>query len=118
MAKLTAEMVSMIKGMLARGDSQMDVAVWFGINVGRVSEINTGFLAEWRKVEATHENLPPPGPYRLVEKEAVVVSAAEYGLMTELMQNMSTLLERYRSLLKGNEESCGGTQNVHDRSLR
>ena len=50
------------KGMLARGDRQSDIAAWFGVNGGRIAEINTG--QKWHGVIATPlDQLPPPGPY-------------------------------------------------------
>lgn len=53
---------AIVKGMLARGDRQHDIAAWFGVNGGRIAEIATGqkFRAVAPNVEA---NLPPPGPY-------------------------------------------------------
>ena len=33
---------ALIKGMLARGDKQSDIAAFFGTNGGRVAEIDTG----------------------------------------------------------------------------
>ena len=33
---------SIVKGMLARGDRQHDIAAWFGVNGGRIGEIATG----------------------------------------------------------------------------
>lgn len=41
-AKLTPEIIAEIRARLARGDYQHDIAADFGINQGRVSEINTG----------------------------------------------------------------------------
>jgi len=53
---------SIIKGMLARGDRQHDIAAWFGVNGGRIAEIATG--AKFRSVVAAPTaDLPPPGPY-------------------------------------------------------
>jgi hypothetical protein len=53
---------SQVKGMLARGDRQHDIAAWFGVNGGRVAEIATGL--RYRNVKAApREALPPPGPY-------------------------------------------------------
>ena len=40
--RLTREMASQIKQRLAKGISQHDIAAEFGINQGRVSEVNTG----------------------------------------------------------------------------
>ena len=54
--------VPAIKGMLARGDPQSDIAAYFGTNGGRISEINTGRkYADVRPM--VPELLPPPGPY-------------------------------------------------------
>lgn len=59
---LTETDAAMVKGMLARGDRQHDVAAWFGVNGGRIAEIATGFRFE--HVHAADEDeLPPPGPY-------------------------------------------------------
>ena len=33
---------AIVKGMLARGDRQHDIAAWFGVNGGRVADIKTG----------------------------------------------------------------------------
>lgn len=51
-----------IKGMLARGDRQHDIAAWFGVNGGRIAEIATGKTFS-RAVPSAAANLPPPGPY-------------------------------------------------------
>jgi hypothetical protein len=40
--KLTPKIVAKIKALLTRGFKQHDIAAMFGINQGRVSEINTG----------------------------------------------------------------------------
>jgi hypothetical protein len=42
--QVTAAMASAIKAMLRAGMMQHDIAAHFGINQGRVSEINTGLL--------------------------------------------------------------------------
>jgi predicted XRE-type DNA-binding protein len=41
-AKLTPEMIAVIKQRLREGEYQHDIAADLGINQGRVSEINTG----------------------------------------------------------------------------
>lgn len=51
-----------IKGMLARGDRQHDIAAWFGVNGGRIAEIATG-KAFSGAASSPSTNLPPPGPY-------------------------------------------------------
>lgn len=51
-----------VKGMLARGDRQHDIASWFGVNGGRIAEIATGVSYGWVEA-AERDELPPPGPY-------------------------------------------------------
>lgn len=54
--------IAIVKGMLRRGDLQHHIAAYFGINSGRIAEINTGQTGA--DVEAaTPDRLPPPGPY-------------------------------------------------------
>lgn len=40
--RLTAADAAIVKGMIARGDLQSDIAAYFRTNSGRISEINTG----------------------------------------------------------------------------
>lgn len=59
---LTEADAAIVKGMLARGDRQHDIAAWFGVNGGRIGNMSTG--AKFSKVSAASpEKLPPPGPY-------------------------------------------------------
>jgi len=59
---------AIVKGMLARGDRQHDIAAWFGVNGGRVADIKTGkAFVEVSQVAAA--KLPPPRPY-LAGKDA------------------------------------------------
>ena len=37
--QLTVADAAQVKGMLLRGDRQHDIAAWFGVNGGRISEI-------------------------------------------------------------------------------
>jgi hypothetical protein len=69
MALTTAE-VAIVKGMLARGDRQSDIAAYFGENGGCISEINTGL--KWEPVVAAPSSeLPPPGPYFISGRAAI-----------------------------------------------
>lgn len=60
--QLTAEDAAIIKSMIVRGDRKHDIASWFGVNPGRISEVDSGSLFG-DVVAAPAEVLPPPGPY-------------------------------------------------------
>lgn len=52
-----------VKGMLARGDKQHDIAAFFGVNGGRIAEVSTG-ASEYAAAPALPEGeLPSEGPY-------------------------------------------------------
>src|SRR3954449_184422 len=53
---------AVVKGMLARGDRQHDIAAWFGVNGGRIAEIATG-VKFGSVAPAPPDELPPRGPY-------------------------------------------------------
>jgi hypothetical protein len=93
---LTAQDASVIKGMLARGDRQHDIAAWFGVNGGRVAEIARGKRFSWAK-PAT-EPLPPQGPY-MNPQEAVEARVA-------LEQALVALAKAEAALGKLYERSC------------
>jgi hypothetical protein len=52
-----------VKGMLARGDRQHDIASYFGVNGGRIGEIATGDNNYPNAQPTPEADLPPPGPY-------------------------------------------------------
>ena len=54
---------SLVKGMLARGDKQHDIASFFGVNGGRVAEVSTGDCDYPSAAPAPEEELPPKPPY-------------------------------------------------------
>ena len=52
-----------VKGMLARGDRQHDIASYFGVNGGRIAEIANGNNNYPNAQPTIEADLPPPGPY-------------------------------------------------------
>lgn len=58
---LTDNEISIVKGMLNRGDKQQDIASYFGVNSARVNEVNTGMKGE-RVQPAALDTPPPAGP--------------------------------------------------------
>lgn len=75
---LTHADAAQIKGMLARGDRQHDIAAWFGVNGGRIGEVSTG-ATFWEVQLAPADQLPPPGPYP-IGKAVAALSAARAAL--------------------------------------
>lgn len=59
--RLTEADAGLVKGMIARGDRQHDIAAWFGVNGGRIAEVSS--RDNFGHVNAIHADLPPSGPY-------------------------------------------------------
>jgi len=76
--RLTEYDAAVVKGMLARGDRQHDIAAWFGVNGGRIAEIATGATFGW--VHAVEEGLPPPGPYPTGKQAAEAQEALDKAM--------------------------------------
>lgn len=60
--RLSRRDAAIVKGMLARGDRQSDIAAFFKVNGGRISEVNTGRSFP-DVAPASPMELPLPGPY-------------------------------------------------------
>ena len=72
--RLSERDAATVKGMLARGDRQHDIAAWFGVNGGRIGEIASG--TAFQEVQAqVGINLPPPGPYPNGRDATVAIQA-------------------------------------------
>lgn len=82
---LTAEKAAIIKGMLARGDRQSDIAAYFQMNPGRVKDA----CAKFPRGEASTE-LPPPGPY-------IAVPAADAEAIAKYRRSAATQRWRQRN---------------------
>lgn len=86
--------VSQIKGMLARGDRQMHIATYFGINQARVNEIRHGrrLGAKYRHVSpAPRDDLPPVGPYSVVPTRSVAAATANEMVIEEIRSLLQRL---------------------------
>lgn len=90
--KITDAMVAVIKGQLRRGDDQMSIGLWHGINQARVSEIKRDRKKKWRHVVAVEEALLPPRPPYCVVPQIVVDRSAAY---VELAKKLQTLSEEF-----------------------
>lgn len=91
MAKsLTEDEAGVVKGMLARGDKQHDIAAYFGVNGGRIAEVSTG--KKWPDILAVgHGELPEPGPYRLRDMADLSIALQRYADTHGLVHLKATL---------------------------
>jgi hypothetical protein len=62
--------------MIARGDRHHDIAAWFGVNQGRIAEVNDGHLHP-TATAASASQLPPPGPYSSGQAAHTAIVALE-----------------------------------------
>lgn len=90
---LTRADAAVVKGMLARGDRQHDIAAWFGVNGGRIAEIANG--EKFGDVAAQTTDLPPPGPYI-----AGRIAKANQEKLVEIKEKLSQLVGEIEELLK------------------
>ncbi len=90
---LSARDAALIRGMLRRGDGQMSVAVWFGVNQARVSDVKLG--RKHRGVPAAPlDELPPPGPYRVVSAKIDDEKTAKAAALDAVIEQLSSLIQR------------------------
>lgn len=79
---LSATDAAVIKGMLARGDKQHDIAAYFGENGARIAEIKKG--EKFADVRAA-STLPPPKTPRFIDPNAPLATQIE--MLLELIKN-------------------------------
>jgi hypothetical protein len=95
---LSAAEVAIVKGMLARGDRQSDIAAYFGENGGRISEINTGL--RWANIAAAAPDvLPPPGPY-FISGRAALKAKETLTALRDLIEDTLQEIEAWESSSK------------------
>lgn len=92
------QQVKIIRGMIARGDKQHDIAAWFGENQARIAEAEAGKYGEFAAAPA--EELPPkgaPGPKgrRLHFKVKKALEALEKGDTKEAQNLLKAGLADY-----------------------
>lgn len=78
--KLNKNDARIVLGMVGRGDRHHDIAAWFGVNQGRIAEVQEGSFGG---ISAASSNeLPPKGPpgikgRRLHSRVGAIVSKLE-----------------------------------------
>lgn len=99
--------ISIIKGMLARGDTQSHIAAYFGnSNSGRISEINTeqedrALGRRARSIApAAQSELPPPGPY-FTSGRAVIRAKETLAALRDLIDQTLEEMQSYENTAKG-----------------
>ena len=79
--RLDDDDAAVVNGMLLIGARHYGFAAWFGVNGGRVAGISTG--AKFAEVEATHQDLPPPGSYPSGRQSAELLEKLGYSYAAE-----------------------------------
>jgi hypothetical protein len=101
---LSEEDAAIVKGMLARGDRQHDIASWFGVNGGRIGEIASG--VHFKNVApAPYASLPPPGPYLAGRQTAVLMQALAKA--REALDRAETFIVRESPAVAESEKISG-----------
>ncbi len=90
--------VSIIRGMIARGDKQHDIAAWFGENQARIVEAEQGKFGVHDAAPANE--LPPrgaPGPkgQRMKAFAEKALAALEAGNADEAKKHLAEGIARY-----------------------
>lgn len=84
--------ISIVKGMLARGDKQHDIAAYFGVNGGRIAEINTG-VSGLDVAAAATSDLPPAGP--IMAGRSALHARDALRALRDLIDETLTEIERF-----------------------
>jgi hypothetical protein len=104
-SSLSTDEIAQMKGMLSRGDRQVDIAQWFGVNQSFVNRLRLGRLDKHRHTQAAPEKfLPPAGPYALVSQGVADQAQADRLMIEELAQ----LLTKFRGRLDKYSNSVQG----------
>ena len=95
---LSAKEIPTIRGMLARGDRDHDIAAWFGVNQGRIAEAKDG---KWGiPPAAPAAELPPAGPPGIKGRKlraalTTVVTALDAGKTADAQALIKKALKDY-----------------------
>lgn len=104
---LTFAQAGVIKGMHQRGDRQMDIAVYHGLNQARVNEIING-TGRWGRhfrgvtIPPPHM-LPEPGPYEVVGQRGYMKLKAAAAVPLELLETILADLKEIKERVARNE---------------
>jgi hypothetical protein len=88
---------SLVRGMVRRGDRHHDIAAWFGVNQGRIAEVNDGSLFPSAPV-ASASRLPPQGPYTSGRSAHKAIAALENAkeALEDAARNIDQVLREIR----------------------
>lgn len=99
---LTEHDAAIVKGMLARGDRQHDVAAFFGVNGGRIAEIATGEKFP-DVLPMDNSQLPQPFDWRL---NRVIIAGIGSFPALDVLPQLVQLRDRLNSIILDLENSA------------
>jgi hypothetical protein len=117
---ITEEQAALVKGLLARGDKQHDVAAFFGVNQGRISEIANA-LEFWWVPPVSHRLRPATQEQLLIYQLASALKEARSDLLWTGNRQNGRIAERaiseaLASFATYQQESRDVTATKHHRS--
>lgn len=71
MSSISDGRVALIRGMVARGDRQVDVAMWHQISPSTVNRICKDKKYRPGVLPSLPTELPPPGPYTIIARDTL-----------------------------------------------
>lgn len=97
-SKLSTLQRTLIWGMVARGDRLQDVAYWFGVSPSTVHAIKkANAKCAWTMNDDRAFNLPPPGPYQLVQRVEYVALVDRAAVHAAVMAELEGIVSKYRA---------------------
>jgi hypothetical protein len=95
--RLSEHDASLVKGMIQRGDRHHDIAAWFGVNQGRIADVNDGRLHADTPIAPAGE-LPPSGPYTSGRSAQRAITALEEAkaILNTAARNIEQALREVR----------------------
>lgn len=91
--------IAIVKGMIARGDKQSDIAAYFGVNGGRISEVNTEKYGSDVKA-GSQDQLPPPGPY-FASGRSTIRATETLTALRDLIDQTLEEMRNYENVSRG-----------------
>lgn len=93
MSSISDGRVALIRGMVARGDRQVDVAMWHQLSPSTVNRICKDKKYRPGVLPSLPTELPPPGPYTIIARDKLAELQLAGMVKDRLIYELRTLLK-------------------------